>query len=605
VADSVKDFDREQIPGEAALAPAEGDRVGELSWKRLELRKPPDYERWGTTELDWIDLAGAVGYKPNQVAYAHAYLHCRRAGRASVVVDHAHGMKAWVNGKAAYANAQRGMGLGNYVGISRQKRDLVNHRSPRFQMDLEKGWNRLLVKIGSYNRKGWRAMKFAPRFLDAGPFEYADRNVLWATSLPERTNASPVIVRDRIFTPAEPDELLCLDKGTGRILWRRINGHYEATPETRRAANPVFQEKIEPLVERLAEETDYERSLELRRRIRDLLIGVDEKKYRMKWDGHLAAHFGIVGFTTTPVSDGERVCAFFGQGVVACYDLGGRRKWIRRLDAPEIRYSCSPAMIGGKVICLFGGLHALDARTGDVAWTRPGVRSIASLIPARIRGTDVVFTRSGEAYRVSDGKLLWANPHIRKGDTGWAAPAVVDDVMYLPWTGIGGLIVADFSRVTGDDWKPKLRMIAVAANHRRPNGEWLDRWTAGSPVIHEGVYYGIDQYGVCYAVDLKAGKTLYAADAGFDELHHYNAIGVGASVALGGRRLYAMDNQGTCVVYEPGAVFKPVAVNRIETVIRRDWPTPPQEILSNAAPVFDGRRMYIRGEQHLYCIAER
>ncbi|MGB2824528.1 MAG: hypothetical protein WBF17_26370, partial [Phycisphaerae bacterium] len=167
---------------------------------------------------------------------------------------------------------------------------------------------------------------------------------------------------------------------------------------------------------------------------------------------------------------------------------------------------------------------------------------------------------------------------------------------------IGGLIVADFSSVTGDAWKPKLRMIGVEANHRRPNGEWLDRWTAGSPVIHEGVYYGIDQYGVCYAVDLKTGKTLYGRDGGFDELHHYNAIGVGASVALGGRHLYAMDNQGTCVVYEPGPLFKPVAVNRIETVIRRDWPTPPQEILSNAAPVFEGRRIYIRGEQYLYCI---
>ena len=32
---------------------------------------------------------------------------------------------------------------------------------------------------------------------------------------------------------------------------------------------------------------------------------------------------------------------------------------------------------------------------------------------------------------------------------------------------------------------------------------------AGSPLISEGVYYNIDQYGVFYAVELATGKTLY------------------------------------------------------------------------------------------------
>ena len=44
----------------------------------------------------------------------------------------------------------------------------------------------------------------------------------------------------------------------------------------------------------------------------------------------------------------------------------------------------------------------------------------------------------------------------------------------------------------------------------------------------------------------------------------------------------------------PGPTFKPVAVNRIETVLQRDWPISPQEILANGPPVFDGKRVYIR-----------
>ena len=604
VADSVKDFAKEQIPGERELKPAEGDKVGALTWKRFQLVKKPDYDRWGTTELDWIDLAETVGFEPNRVAYAHSYLYCQRPGKVTMVVDHGHGLAVWVNGQPVYAHPQQQMGLGSYVGISRQKKDLVLDRSPKFDVPLKQGWNGLLVKVTTANQEGWRSLKFAPRLVDAQPV-YEENNILWATELPERTNAVPVVVGDRVFTVAEPDELLCLDKASGKILWRRLNGYYDALAEADRAANPVYRQQIAPLAEKLAHATDYEQALVIRRKMAELLLAADPAKYRVKWDGHLAAHFGIVGFSTTPASDGRRVYVFFGHGVVACYDLEGNRRWIRRLESREIAYSCSPALVGGKLLVLFDGLHALDAATGATLWSQPGVRSIASLIPARIRGTEVVSTREGKVFRAADGKLLWANPHIHSGDTGWGPPVILGDVMYLHWLGIGELIVADFSEVQGDAWKPKVRVVGVGADHRRPNGEWLDRWTAGSPLIHEAIGYGIDQYGVFYALDLKTDKPLYRRDCGFDELHHYNAIGVAASATLGGKYIYVLDNQGTCVVLEPGRQFKQVAVNRIETILPRDWPIPPQEILSNAAPAFDGKRIYLRGEKYLYCVGER
>jgi outer membrane protein assembly factor BamB len=470
-------------------------------------------------------------------------------------------------------------------------------------MTLRPGWNRLLVKVSSTNRPGWRSLRFAPRVFEAEPV-YEEKNILWAAKLPERTNASPLVLGDRVFTPAEPDELVCLDKHRGTILWRRTNGYFDAIPAADRAANPAYR-KIEPLAEKLAATTDYEAGLALRRQVHEQLLAAEPRKYKVKWDGHLASHFGIVGFTTTPVSDGRHVWAFLGQGIVACYDLEGNRRWIRRLESREIMYSCSPAVADGKLLVLFDGLHALDAATGQTVWSQPEVKSIASLIAGRFRGTDVVSTRDGRVFRVRDGKPLWSNPHISSGDTGWGPPVILGEVMYLHWLGIGNLIVADFSQVQGDSWKPKLRIIEAGAEHRRPNGEWLDRWTAGSPLVHEGLCYGIDQYGVFYAMDVKTDKAIYHHDVGFDELHHYNAIGVGASATLGGKHIYVVDNQGTCVVLAPGRQYRPIAVNRIETQLPRDWPIPPQEILSNAAPVFDGTRMYLRGEQYLYCIGER
>ena len=72
---------------------------------------------------------------------------------------------------------------------------------------------------------------------------------------------------------------------------------------------------------------DYEKGLELRRKINELLLTADKKKYRLKWDGHFAAHFGIIGFTTTPVSDGKYVYAFFGSRGMYCYDFKGNLIW--------------------------------------------------------------------------------------------------------------------------------------------------------------------------------------------------------------------------------------------------------------------------------------
>ncbi|MBM4035981.1 MAG: hypothetical protein FJ291_29955, partial [Planctomycetes bacterium] len=590
VSHSVNDFDKEQIPGEAKLAPAEGDKAGDLAWRRLHLVREPDYERWGRVDLDEaVDLAKALDYKANHVAYAHTYIHTPRAGKVSLTVDHIYGLKLFFNGEQVYCAPKMAAGYGSHYGISRQKLAFTHGRSPRITLDLKQGWNRLLAKTCSHTGPNGRALWFAPVLMDAEsvggtspsrdsrrgdtpPTAYEEKNIVWMAEMPERTNACPIVVGDRIFTPAEPDGLLCVDKATGKVLWRRFNSLYEATPEADRAANPVFKEKLAPLAEELAK-ADSEKSLEIRRQMRDLLMEIDKKKYHMRLEGHLEGHFGIVGFTTTPVSDGKHVWAYTGFGVVACYGLDGNRKWIRRLEVPkEISYSCSPALVGGKLCVVFNGLHALDAATGETVWSDPKGHSIASLIPATIRGTDVVFTWRGVCYRVSDGKQLWANPRITQGDLGWAAPVVLGDTMYLPWCGVAGLLIADFSKGTvalsresatigtarpgaggsskaeGDDeWKPDFRGIELKVNHRRPSGEWLDRFTPASPLIIGGTHYIPDQYGFFYVADIASGQTHYAQDLGFDELHTYNAIGVGGSAALGGKHIYVQDNQGMCV----------------------------------------------------------
>ena len=602
--DASRNIDKEHVPDEADLAGADGASAAGVAWKALTLPVNPDYEEWGRAGLEWIDLAELFPYKPNQLAYACTYLHSPKAQAVDLAFEHGQGLKLWLNGRPLYSHPRQAGALGTYAALSRFKQNLTHAPSPRVRLDLRAGWNRLLLKVATWPHPGQANWGFVVRLMDAGPVRYDDTNIAWVADLGERTNAAPLVIGDRVITPAEPDELVCLDKRTGRVLWRRVVGFQDTLSEAERAA-PACREKIAPAVAALEAGADYLAALALRRQVRDALESIDERRFKLRWDGHLASHFAIVGFTTTPVSDGRHVWAFFGNGMVACFDLKGRRRWSVRLATPEIAYSCSPALVGGRLMVVFDGLRGLDAATGRQLWHNKDAASIASLIPARIADTDVVFTQKGHGFRVSDGQRVWQHPSIRTGNGGWAAPLVQDGVMYLPWGGVGELMVADFSQTRDEPWQARTRHIGLKANHRRPSGEWLDRSTAGSPVVHEGTYYNIDQYGVLYAVDLATGNTLYTHDAGFDELHHYNAIGVGASPTLAGKHLFLLDNQGVCVVVELGPRCKVTAVNRIRTLLHRDWPIGAQELLANAPPVFDGRRMYVRGERYLYCIGAR
>ncbi|MGD0093312.1 MAG: PQQ-binding-like beta-propeller repeat protein, partial [Planctomycetota bacterium] len=561
--DAVAQFGQEQISGVAQLSPDTGDKVGELSWVRVEQHRKITF---GPTELEWLNLAGEAKVKKNQVAYAHSYLYCEHPGKAAVVAEHVCGLKVWINGQPVYSQPRTVTALGSYTRISNCKKDLINPHAAMFEIEFKPGWNTFLAKSNSDNRDGWNALQFILRLADAEPVSYEEQNIVWAAALPERTNACPLVVADNILTVAEPDELLCLDKKTGKILWRRLNGFYEAAPEEERNATPVFAQ-IAPLAAELEQTCDYEHGLELRRKIRDLLISVDKQKYDIKWDGHLAGHFGIVGLTTTPCSDGQNVYVFVGNGVAACYGLDGGRKWITRLKTDMIFYSSSPALIAGKLVVNLGKVMALDARTGKLVWEQPkAAGGFSSLIPARIQGVDVVFTQKEDVLRASDGLLLRNNPRKIPNDTGWSPPAVIDGTMYHAW-GAFGLNVDDYSGVQGEEWKPAARSIEGITINKLPNGEWKDCWTAASPLVYNGIAYLVDMYGTLYAVDLKSGKTLYRKELDFQPICHYNAIPVAACPALGGKNIYVMDNQGTCSVVEPGAEFKQVARNHIGTLV--------------------------------------
>jgi outer membrane protein assembly factor BamB len=303
------------------------------------------------------------------------------------------------------------------------------------------------------------------------------------------------------------------------------------------------------------------------------------------------------------VSDGRSVFVWCGNGVAAAFDLDGRRRWIRRVAEGKLFYPSSPALIDGKLAVFMKALYCLDAETGEPVWKQPSIdKNNAAVQPARVAGTAVIVTQQGEVVRASDGHVLWKNPDKIEGDTGWNAPVVLGDVMYLPWYGTSEIRIIDFTGCGGDSWQAKVARIDGICLNRKPDGSWIDRWTPASPLIHDGIAYLVDIYATLYAVDLREKKVLYRQEIDLDGMFHYNAVPVAASPTLVGDRILVLDNQGTTLVLQPGREFRQVGKNRIATQIARDVPISPQETIAYAPPVPDGDQLYIRGERYLYSI---
>jgi hypothetical protein len=406
---------------------------------------------------------------------------------------------------------------------------------------------------------------------------------------------------------AEPDELLCIDKHSGKILWTAANNYYEALTLLERRANPAFRTRVDPLLTELKRESDFVKRLRLRTRIQRVLTEIDSRRFAWRADGHFESHFGIVGFTTpTPVSDGQHVWVWCGNGVAACYDQQGNRKWITRVPADELSYASSPALAGGTLAVFLHKLIGLDSQTGKVRWQQKKIKyNTAAILAARIAGVPVFVSQRGDVIRARDGQLLYSERGSSgSSDTGWAPSVILGDVIYQPKFGVGHLNVLDFTGARGDQWKPQRQDIEVPTD-RLFNGKSVDRMTAGSPLVVDSMAYLVDMYSTFYAVDLKASKMLYSRDTGLRGVFHYNALPLAASATLVGKHIVIEDNQGTALVLQPGHEFRQVEKNQLATQLDRYWPIPAQETVGYSPPVADGDRLYIRGERYLYCIGKK
>jgi outer membrane protein assembly factor BamB len=359
-------------------------------------------------------------------------------------------------------------------------------------------------------------------------------NILWRTAVPGEGFSSPIVCGERVFVTSAFEKgarraVHCLERNTGKIAWTREVA--DKNPERASAMT-----------------------------------------------GHAAA---------TPVTDGERLIAVFGNAGVVGYDFAGKQLWhldLGEFDS-ELGLASSPVIHQDRVIlvCDHDGnrfrsfdsyMIALDVRDGSVKWktARPGLErswSTPILVPGAAGKTELIVNAQDHlrGYDPLSGKELWRVG----GMTGWVTPSpVFGHGLIFATSGKAGPVMAVRPGGRGD----------VTSTHVVWQHANLGPYVC-SPLLYQDCLYVHNEQGILTCFDAKSGKEHYRErlDGKFT-----------ASGVAGDGKLYLTNEDGTTFVVRAGPRFEVIARNRLS-----DY--------TLASPAIAGGCLYIRTEKQLWCIS--
>ena len=464
---------------------------------------------------------------------------------------------------------------------------------------------------------GWRG-DWTGKFPGAvAPVEWsAQRNVLWRTSLPGESAASPIVVGNRVLVTSNPTDLVCMDKNTGKILWLASAGFFE-TLTAEEKSQATFKD-LEP-VERALDEAnqtlvrainagqninDLRKQKEaLEKKLADGLRAIDKARFSMpsKWGN--GSDYGPS--VNTPCSDGQHVYVWFASQVAACFDLDGKRLWIRHQalgETPEHGNTISPVLAEGRFIAMSSKVAGFDAKTGEVLWNRDigtNAGDYASLLVFPSGGRKYVNAPNGAVVSAADGQVLTKGGWV---DT-WPTPITEGGLVYhlrMVNSRFGGAY--RFFEITGQPGAMlKETYQGVRAGAAHGGSEGLGD-LQGSPLLFEQLLYTVDETANLQVFDTVAKKELYREKLENPTVSYVTAPGLCASPALAGGRIYVLGDHGDCHVLQAGREFKRLATN---TLHPRGSAQDKEDGMFLASPWFDGMRVYLKSQRALYCVGTK
>jgi outer membrane protein assembly factor BamB len=304
---------------------------------------------------------------------------------------------------------------------------------------------------------------------------------------------------------------------------------------------------------------------------------------------HQAMHSTNSYASASPCTDGKHVYAHFGSRGLYCYTIDGELVWKRddfgKMDTRNsFGEGSSPTLEGDKILVPWDHegpsyLYALDKSNGKTIWKTPRDEPTCWATPLVVeyQGAKQVVMNGqtcARAYDLETGKELWRCGGQAERPV---ASAVSDDGMVFIGSGFRGSFLGAF-RLDGRGDIENTRHVVWTLGRDTPD--------IASPLLSGSrLYFHKAKTGMLSCVDAATGKPHYMATRVPGLTTTY------ASPMAAGGHVYVTGRSGTTVVIKDADEFEIVASNSVgETV--------------DATPAPVDNELFIRGENHLFCIAE-
>lgn len=322
-----------------------------------------------------------------------------------------------------------------------------------------------------------------------------------------------------------------------------------------------------------------------------LLSAFEQATGRKTWEYEVAASGALVPVhekhnlaSPSPVTDGERVYAWFGTGQIIAVDRRGQLVWQKNLGAEYGRFDInwghgsSPVVHGGTLFLLCfhepsSYLLALDARSGALKWKADaprGTTSYSTPLVVELGGsTEVVVNASTgmSAYDAATGARLWHIDETNRFPI--PTPLYHDGIIYASRGYRSSPFMAIRPGGKGN----------VGASHV------LWRAASGGPYVssllyYDGLIYMVGDVGVLTVADARTGERIFQERIG--------GVYSASPVAADGR-IYLMSEDGQTTVVAAGRTPRILARNRLNARLL-------------ASPAIAGGRLYLRSDDVLIAI---
>jgi len=393
-------------------------------------------------------------------------------------------------------------------------------------------------------------------------------NVKWKVKLPGSGTSSPIIWGDQLFvqtavptgkkTGANPDAAAGAQAGQQRGGFGRSEAPTEAYQFT--------------------------------------LVCLDRKTGKTRWqkvareetphEGHHRDH----GFSSySPVTDGRHVYSYFGSRGVYCYDLDGNLKWKKDLGRMQTRNGfgegSSPALHGDTLVINWDHegadfIVALDKKTGDERWRQAREEDTTWATP-------LIVEHEGAAQVVTPGTRRIRSYDLKTGKLVWEATGLTANVIPTP-------VAANGTVYTMSGFRGNALLAIRLGREGNLTGTDAIAWSHGrstpyvpSPLLYDHrLYFFAGNTGVLSCFDARTGKPLIDAE-------RIEALpGVYASPVGAGGKVYLLGRNGAAVVIKHADKLEVLATNRLDDRF-------------DASPAVVGDELFLRGQENLYCIAEK